>query len=103
MNNTISHDFIENRTVYPKIELKEDKPMTITATEFKKNLGKYLELVSKEEICITKNGNVIAVLSLPEDDSAYWESMVGALLPKDGSKGITTLEEIRDERLKKHL
>ena len=103
MENTISHDLIENRTIYPKIIVKEDKPMTITATELKKNLGKYLELVSKEEICITKNGKVIAILSLPVDDSAYWESMLGALLPKDGSKGITTLEEAREERLKKHL
>ena len=103
MENTISHDLVENRTVYPIMKTKEDKSMTITATELKKNLGKYLELVSNEDICITKNGKVIAVLSMPEDDSAYWESMVGALLPKDGSKGITTLEEIRDERLKKHL
>ena len=74
MENTISHDLFENRTVYPIMKTKEDKPMTITATELKKNLGKYLELVSNEDICITKNGKVIAVLSMPEDDSAYWES-----------------------------
>ena len=30
--------------------------MTITATEFKNNLGKYLDLASTEEIFISKNG-----------------------------------------------
>lgn len=36
--------------------------MRITATEFKKNLGKYLELVSNEDILITKNGKIVAKL-----------------------------------------
>ena len=29
---------------------------TITATEFKENFGKYLELGRKEDILVTKNG-----------------------------------------------
>lgn len=36
--------------------------MRITATEFKKNLGRYLELVSNEDILITKNGKIVAKL-----------------------------------------
>ena len=35
----------------------------ITATEFKENLGKYLELCSTEDVVITKNGKVAGVLS----------------------------------------
>lgn len=35
----------------------------ITATDFKKNLGKYLDSKENEEIYITKNGKVIKKLS----------------------------------------
>jgi prevent-host-death family protein len=36
--------------------------MEITATEFKKNLGKYLGAVSREDVVITKNGKAVARL-----------------------------------------
>lgn len=39
--------------------------MIITATELKMNLGKYLEIVSHEDIIITKNGHTIAKLVNP--------------------------------------
>ena len=35
--------------------------MTITATEFKANFGKYIEMVAEEEFFITKNGWAVAV------------------------------------------
>ena len=38
----------------------------ITATEFKNNLGYYMELSAKEDVYITKNNKVITVLSSPE-------------------------------------
>ena len=37
--------------------------MTITATEFKTNFGKYLDMVSREDIYVTKNGKTIGVFS----------------------------------------
>ena len=40
--------------------------MTITATEFKTNFGKYLELADSEDIFITKNGKTIALLTDPQ-------------------------------------
>ncbi len=42
--------------------------MIITATEFKTNLGKYLELITqtREDIFITKNGKTIAKVSNPQ-------------------------------------
>ena len=39
--------------------------MIITATEFKTNLGKYLEIAASQDIFITKNGKNIARLTSP--------------------------------------
>ncbi len=36
--------------------------MYVIATEFKANFGKYLDLITKEDIFITKNGKAIAKL-----------------------------------------
>ena len=68
--------------------------MSITASELKMNLGKYLQLSATEDIYITKNGKVIAKLSNPFQDRVdLVESLVG-ILPKD-----VTQEEAREERL----
>lgn len=105
MNNEISHEIIENRTICPIMKAEEDKSMEITATELKKNLGKYLELAEKEDVLITKNGKPVVVLKSLSKDIAYkiaiFESLIGSALPPDGSPSCT-LEEARDERLKKH-
>ena len=42
--------------------------MSITATELKMNLSKYLMLAEKEDIYITRNGKVVAKLSNPYQD-----------------------------------
>ena len=42
--------------------------MTITATELKSNLRKYLLMAETEDIYITRNGKVIAKLSNPYQD-----------------------------------
>lgn len=55
--------------------------MSITATELKTNLGKYLMLAETADIYITHNGKVVA------------KSLFG-ILPAD-----VTLEEAREERL----
>ena len=39
--------------------------MYVTATEFKLNFGKYLEVVSREDVFITKNGKPVAKLVDP--------------------------------------
>ncbi|MEE3464576.1 MAG: type II toxin-antitoxin system prevent-host-death family antitoxin [Candidatus Enteromonas sp.] len=72
--------------------------MTVTATEFKTNLGKYLEIVMDEDILITKNGKVIAQLSRPQVNKlAALRNLVGIV----DAKGDTTLDAIKDERLKR--
>lgn len=40
--------------------------MIVTATEFKTNLGKYLELAALQDIFITKNGKSIARVTSPQ-------------------------------------
>ena len=69
--------------------------MTITATEFKTNLGKYLTLALHQDIYITKNGKKIAKLtSHTTDKAAVLDSLVG-IIPADSDT------DIREERLKR--
>lgn len=70
--------------------------MSITATELKNNLGKYLLLASKEDIFITKNGKIIAKLSNPYQSRVETAKSLFGVLSDE-----TTLEEAREERLSK--
>ena len=68
--------------------------MSITATEFKANLSKYLMLAATQDILITQYGKVIARLTSPFQSRVdVAESLFGAL-PQ-----TTTLEEARAESL----
>ena len=68
--------------------------MSITATEFKMNLGKYLMLSESEDIYITKNGKVVAKLSNPNQDRVEMAKSLFGILSND-----ITLEEAKRERL----
>ena len=68
--------------------------MSITATELKENLGKYLQLASTEEIFITRNGRVVAKLTNPYRDLVAEARSLAGIIPAD-----ITLEEARAERL----
>ena len=70
--------------------------MSITATELKMNLGKYLMLADKEDVYITKNGKVVAKLTNPFQDRVDMAKSLFGILPSD-----ITLEEAREERLSK--
>lgn len=68
--------------------------MSITATELKNNLSKYLLLAATEDIYITQYGKVVAKLTNPfQDRVAVAESLFG-VLPQ-----TMTYEEAREERL----
>ena len=54
--------------------------MQITATEFKLNLGKYLDLVPSEDIWITRNGKLIAKMVNPNVSST--DAISGVLAGK---------------------
>ena len=68
--------------------------MSITATEFKANLGKYLLLAATEDIFITQYGKVIAKLTNPFQERVDTAESLFGILPQN-----TTFEEIKDERL----
>ena len=71
-----------------------DDDMSITATELKTNLGKYLMLAETEDIYITRNGKVVAKLSNPYQDRVDVAKSLFGVLSND-----MTLEEAREERL----
>ena len=65
-----------------------------TATDFKTNLGKYLTLVGREDIHITKNGIDIAVLTAPKSKRGWVEELVGVIPDSDVDE-----KQIKAERL----
>ena len=73
---------------------KGDVVMSITATELKINLSKYLMLAETEDIYITRNGKVVAKLTNPYQDRVDIAKSLFGILPND-----MTLEEAKEERL----
>ena len=70
--------------------------MIVTATEFKTNLGKYLEMAASQDIFITKNGKNIARLTSPAVNKlALLDDLVG-IVPQETAMDENT---IREERL----
>ena len=72
--------------------------MMVTATEFKNNIGKYLSLVSEQDIFITKNGRHVAKLSSTTQDKVDIAKSLFGIIPNDNS----TLDELRGERLARY-
>lgn len=70
--------------------------MTITITELKTLLSKYLLLSATEDIYITKKRRIISKLSNPFQKRADIAKSLFCAVPAD-----MTLEEIKEERLNK--
>lgn len=71
--------------------------IVVSATEFKTNLGHYLDIVKNEDIVITRNGKRIAKLSdVATNKTDILNSLTG-ILPSDVS-----LNDARGERLSKY-
>lgn len=70
--------------------------MSITATELKENLGKYLILSESEDVFITKNGKIVAKLTNPFQNRIDIAKSLFGSVPND-----ITLEEANKERLSK--
>ena len=70
--------------------------MSITATELKLNLGKYLKLAEQEDIYITRNGKIVAKLSNPNADRVEVANSLLGVIPPD-----ITVKEAREERVSK--
>ena len=68
--------------------------MSITATELKQNLGKYLLLSAQEDIYITKNGKVIAKLTNPTQTRVSIAQSLFGILPQDADIDISKEERL---------
>ena len=65
--------------------------LKVNITEFRKNLSHYLSLVQKEDIQITKNKEVVAILKSPDNNFyAALNRLAGCL------KDIDTGEDYKD-------
>lgn len=71
--------------------------MIVTATEFKTNFGKYLDMLTKEDIFITRNGKTIAKVINPQVSAV--DSLRGMLknVPSD-----IDMDSLREDRLSKY-
>ena len=70
--------------------------MSITMTELKNNLSKYILLSLTEDIYITKNGSVVSKLTSPFKERVDTAKALFGVIPSD-----ITLENARDEALSK--
>lgn len=70
--------------------------MSITATELKNNLGKYLLLSATEDIFITRNGKIVAKLTNPFQGRVDIAKSLFGIIPDSMS-----LDDSKDERLSK--
>lgn len=68
--------------------------MSITATELKSNLGKYLLLSATEDVYITRNGKVVSKLTNPFQERVDVAKSLFGILPGD-----ITLEQAKEERI----
>ena len=69
-------------------------PMSITATELKKNLSKYLSLAETEDVYITRNGKVVDKLTNPYQNRVDVAKSLFGILSQDMAS-----EEAREEQL----
>lgn len=72
--------------------------MIVTATEFKTNFGKYLDMLSHEDIFITRNGKTIAKLVNPHISAV--DSISGILARKVSAD--LDRHSLKENRLEKY-
>ena len=78
----------------PNLDEKEESYMSITATELKQNLSKYLLMAEREDVFITRNGKVVAKLTNPYQDRVDMAKSLFGIIPGD-----MTIEQAHRERL----
>lgn len=74
--------------------------MSVTATELKNNLGKYLVLSATEDIFITKNGKVVAKLTNPYQDRVETAKSLFGILPIDADVDGTKRDRLGAKQMK---
>ena len=76
---------------------EERKMKTITATELKMNLGKYLALAEKEDIEVTRNGKPAVMISVPRAQKQDFEPVESVTELFGSIKGDFDIDEARWE------
>jgi len=71
--------------------------MVVTATQFKSNIGHYLDTISEDDVYITKNGKMVAKLSDPRKDRMSILNALVGILPSNH----ISLEDAKMERILK--
>lgn len=71
--------------------------MIVSASEFKTNIGRYLSLVAKEDVIITKNGKRVARLTQEREDKLTIAKSLIGMLPNTISE-----EEAKEEKYKRY-
>jgi antitoxin (DNA-binding transcriptional repressor) of toxin-antitoxin stability system len=93
---TIKNKSCTNRLLFLEWRRGGFSSMTITSTELKQNLSRYLSLSQKEDVFITKNGKIIAKLANPNLNKTDLLISLFGSLPNEKSP-----EEILEERRQK--
>ena len=70
--------------------------MSITATELKENLSKYLMLSLTQDVYITKNGKIISKLTNPFQTRVETAKSLFGVIPD-----TVTLDDVKRERIEK--
>ena len=68
--------------------------MSITATELKNNLGKYLLLSATEDVFITKNGKIVAKLTNPNQNRVETAKSLFGILQQNANFNETKAERL---------
>jgi prevent-host-death family protein len=68
--------------------------MIVTATQFKQNLGRYLDLAADEDIYITRHGRETVRVSAPVSERLALLDHIAGIARSD-----TSLDDARAERL----
>ena len=71
--------------------------MIVNSTEVQNNFGKYLELASRQEIVITKNGTAVARLIGIETQNKSLSEQLRGIIPADVDE-----KSIKEERMSRH-
>ncbi len=72
----------------------------VNVTEFRNNISHYIDLCLTEDVHLTKNGKIVAILSNP--DASYYQTLVklcGSLKDEDSDKNYKDM--IGEEILKR--
>lgn len=92
--NSIASFVLFGHNIFTKY--REEYIMTVSTSELRENLNKYITLSRTEDIYITKHGEVVAKLVNPNQERIKMAESLFGILP-EGTE--TDIKKIREERI----